>query len=144
VIFRVSDSEGSFTGKTIYLSDLVTGVNQDLKPGNEYRIYLSASEYKTRFFLNLTDIATAITDVPTGNGWFTIYAYHGILKIDVDLPAGQNGILNLYNTLGQLVFIDKIYKTGHYEINPAVKDGVYIVSFIAGNKRITKRIIILN
>lgn len=144
VIFKVSESYGYFTGIIIYLSDVVTGVNRDLKPGNEYRIYLSASEYKTRFFLNLTDKPTALTEVPEDKGWFTIYASHGILITEVDLPDGQNGIFTIFNLLGQPVFMDKIYETGHYEFNPAVKDGVYIVSFAAGNKRITERIIILN
>jgi hypothetical protein len=144
VLFKVSDSQGSFIGKTIYLSDAVTGVNQDLQPGNEYRIYLVASEYKTRFFLNLTDVATPIPDVHADNSWFSIYAYHGILKTDVDLPEGQDGILTVFNLLGQPVFTEKIYKTGHYEFNPAVKDGFYLLSFVSGDKRITERIIILN
>ncbi len=143
VIFRVSESKGSFTGKLIYLSDVVTGINQDLKPGNEYKIYLGASEYKTRFFLNFTDKETAITEIPADNGWFTVYASHGVLITDVDLPEGQTGIMTLYNILGQPVFMDKIHKSGHYEFNPALKDGVYIVRFVSGNKRITKRILIL-
>jgi len=144
VIFKVIDSKGNFAGKTIYLSDVVAGVNQDIKPGNEYRIYLSASEYKTRFFLNFTDLTTSIPGLPTDNDWFTIYTYHGILKTEVVLQEGEIGLLTISNLLGKLVFKDKIYETGHYEINPAVKDGIYIINFVSGNKRITKKIIIVN
>ncbi len=144
VIFRVSASEGSFTGKMIYLSDVVAGVNQDIKPGNEYKIYLSASEYKTRFFLNLSNVATDIPVLPADNGWFTVYAYNGILVTDVELPEGENGIMTLYNILGQPVFIEKIYKTGHYEFTPGLKNGLYIVSCVSGNKRVTEKIIITN
>lgn len=144
VIFRVSESQGDFAGKEIYFYDVLTGVNQELKPGNEYKIFLSAGEYKTRFFLKLADIETDITEVPADNDWFTVYAYHGILNVDVDLPEGENGTLTLFNIIGQAVFTDKIYETGHYEFNPGVKDGVYIVTFVAGNKRISEKIIITN
>lgn len=144
VVFKVNDAKGDFTGKLIILSDVVTGVNQDLKPGSEYKVYLNAGEYKSRFFLNLTDTQTATNEEPSDNGWFTIYANHGTLITDVELSEGHDGILTLYNILGERVYIDKVYETGHYEFNPVVKDGLYIVHFTSGNKSITEKIIIVN
>jgi hypothetical protein len=40
--------------------------------------------------------------------------------------------------------IKKYYEPGYYELNPGLKNGVYIVSFLSGTKRCSKKIFIQN
>ena len=142
VIFRIRDLEGIFSGVTIYIFDAVTATNNPLHPNNEYRVSLNAGDYNNRFFLNLSNITTDMPDFRSGVDLFTIYSSNGILKAEIDLLQGENGILTIYNLLGQAILIRKIYESGHYEFSPNIKDGIYLVNFVSMNRRVTKKIFI--
>lgn len=144
VIFRIRDIEGIFSEMGISFSDKVTGIDQDLLPDNEYSIYLVAGEYQNRFFLNLSNVSTGISDKTNDIDLFRIYSSHGTLKAEINSLPGEDGILRLYSLTGQLIFIRNIYAPGHYEFNPAINEGIYIASYISGSKRSTKKIFIQN
>jgi len=57
---------------------------------------------------------------------------------------GGYGTIRIYNLTGQILFLEKVYETGFHEFKPGVKDGIYIVSFISGTERISKKIFIKN
>ncbi len=78
----------------------------------------------------------------TGDDLFSVYSYHGILKLEIlTLPATE-GTLIISNLTGQMLLIKKYYEPGYYELNPALKNGIYIVSFISGTKKSSKKIFI--
>jgi hypothetical protein len=142
VIFRILDIEGMFSEMGISLTDNVTGIEQNLLPDNEYSIYLAAGEYQNRFFLNLSNVSTGISGKTNDDDLIRIYSSHGVIKAEINSPPGENGILKLYDLTGQVIFIRNIYAPGYYEFNPVINVGVYIVSYISGTRRSTKKIFI--
>lgn len=140
VIFKIRNLVGDLFYKTIYFSDVITGINQDLLPDIQYRVNLNAGDYQDRFFLNLSNSITSIPDLTPVGDWINIYAAHGILKAEIKLPSCENGTLTIYNLLGQALYIYKIYSPGYHEFCPLIRDGIYIVTFNSGNIRISKKI----
>lgn len=142
IIFRIRDLLVDFPYRYISILDVVTGVNQDLLNGHEYRINLKTGHYQHRFYLILSDaLKTTIDHIPGDDG-FNVYSSRGILKVEISLPITGSGILTIYNLLGQAIFQYKIPGPGSYEFDPAIKDGIYIVTFRTGNREIPKRIFI--
>jgi hypothetical protein len=144
ILIKILDIEESLSGMRIYLSDNIAGTEQDLLPDKEFSISLEIGEYLNRFFLNLSNITTPVDDNPSGNDLLNIYTYRGILKAEIKTLQGEEGTLMIYNLTGQMIFIEKVYEAGYYEFSPGIKDGIYIVSFINGTRRISKKIFIQN
>ena len=140
VTFKIAKLEGDFYYKTIFLSDIITGANQDLLSGKQYKVNLIADHYQDRFFLNLSNNITDIPDLTPIGDWINIYAFHGILKAEIRLSSFEKGTLTIYNLLGQALYIYKIYRPGYHEFYPVIGDGIYIVTFNSGDKRISKKI----
>jgi hypothetical protein len=139
-IFKIANLEGDLYYKTIYLSDIITGTNQDLLSGKQYKVNLIADHYQDRFFLNLSNSITDIPDQTSIEDWIKIYSVHGILKAEIKLPSCEDGTLKISNLLGQALFIYKIYEPGYYEFYPLMKTGFYIATFNSGNIKISKKI----
>ena len=57
---------------------------------------------------------------------------------------GNEGAVSLTNLIGQTLFMDKVYEKGHHEFVPKVKDGLYIVTYVTGKIRVSKKLIFLN
>ncbi len=145
VVFRLVDVDPSFSGMKIYLSDTIAGVEQDLLGDKEYRITLAKGEYVNRFFLNMSSRTTDINDeIKSESDMFSIYSSHGELKAEIKELIGNDGRLILSNLTGQVLFIHEVSYTGHLEFNPGLKDGIYIVTYITGTKKSSKKIPILN
>ena len=144
IIFKIRDIEEKLSETGIFFSDIVAGTEQDLLPDKEYKLYLSAGEYKNRFFLNLASVPTDIPDVLPDNELFTIYSSHGILKAEINSLPGEDGTLMIYNLTGQTIFMKRVYEPGYHEFNPGINEGIYIVSYISGTKRSSKKIFIQN
>lgn len=138
LIFKIAKLEGDFYYKAICLSDIITGTNQDLLSGRQYKVKLVAGHYQERFFLNLSNSITDMPDLISIEDWIKIYTVHGILKVEITLPSYKNGTLKIYNLLGQALFIYKIYEPGYHEFNPILKTGIYIITFDSDKKNIAK------
>jgi len=61
--------------------------------------------------------------------------------IDIDLPGGDEGTVIITNLTGKPLFSTKIFDSGHYEFDPEMKPGLYIITFINGIKRTSRKII---
>ncbi len=152
VIFRARDIEGDFTGISISLTDKVAGTEQNLLDSQEYKITLTEGEYNDRFFLNLSNKTEAIpgdiiNDVPeeiSPADNLGIYYSHGILKANILNLEGGKGTLVVCNILGQTFLINKFSGEGYHEFSQYLKDGIYITAVVTGNKRFTKKILIIN
>ena len=123
IVFRIRDLDESLSGKRIYLSDNVTGIDQDMIPDHEYKLYLGIGEYDNRFFLNFSDITTDIPEQTVTNDLFSIYSSHGMLKAEVNIVEGGKGIFKIYNLMGQVIFVEKIYEKGYHEFTTPIKRG---------------------
>jgi len=145
ILFKIRNLEGNLAEMEISISDVSAKTEHDLLSGKDYRLDLTTGLYENRFFLNFRNIGTGITD-NTGGGddLFTVYCSHGILKIKIgSLPAAE-GTLIISNLTGQLPLIKKYYEPGYYELNPGLKNGIYIISFLSGTRRSSKKVFIQN
>jgi hypothetical protein len=142
IIFRMRYSEGEFNSQSIYLFDAISGVSQLLGKGTEYKVLLNAGDYSNRFFLNFSNITTGFKKEISNSELINIYSSHGIIKAEIKLNADEVGDLYVYNLTGQIFLNRKIYESGYYEFSPGIKEGIYIVNFISGTRRISKKIYI--
>jgi hypothetical protein len=145
IVFSILNLDEALSGLRIFISDTVAGIEQDLLQNKEYRISLEKGEYLNRFFLNFSSEPTDINDdILTTSDLFTIYSSHGVLKADIKELSGNDGRLILINLTGQVLFIREVHDTGYLEFNPGLKDGIYIVSYMTGTRRSSKKIYIQN
>jgi hypothetical protein len=142
IILKLKDVEDGLAAGGVFLTDAVTGAQQDLSGGNQYSVYLSTGEYLNRFWLNFGSLTTDLPDNPLSEKMITVYNSGGIIKALVRRLAGDRSEIVISNILGQKVFSAKIYETGSYEFTPAVNRGVYIVTFISGNERFSQKLFI--
>lgn len=144
ITFKICDIDSSLSKYRVFLTDTATGLEQNLLSGQEYKVALSAGEYKGRFFLTLTDISTDISRQYSENNPFTVYQTSGLLKAVVNELSGENGTLTVYDLTGQTFLATKIYEPGQYEYSLNMKEGIYLVSLVSGRDRTTRKIFIKN
>ena len=112
--------------------------------GKDYRIDLITGQYENRFFLNFRNIGTGIPEYPEESDMFRIYSSRGILKLEINNLHGKDGTLVISNLTGQIISVSKYNAPGYYELNPGLKNGICIASFLSGAKRSSKKIYIQN
>lgn len=144
VIISIKDITGVFKYNYISVTDVVTGITQDLDNDRYYKVNLAAGNYQHRFFINFTNLKTSVSETVYDTEWFKIYSAHGILKTEIDLPECTNGLLKIYNLAGENVFVQSIRQPGYHEIIPALADGIYIVTFTSGQSRASNKLFIQN
>jgi hypothetical protein len=142
IIFKIRSLEGNLTDMEIFLSDIVAKTEHDLLSGKDYRLDLNTGIYENRFFLNFRNLGTGIPDFIAGDDLLSVYCSHGILKLKINSLPATEGTLIISSLTGQVALIKKYYEPGYYELNPGLKNGVYIVSFLSGTKRCSKKIFI--
>jgi hypothetical protein len=141
VVFKVSFISSLLPVISLYLADLTTGINQDMLSGNDYSVPLASGEYPGRFFLYLNSSPTNITDPGCNELNFKAYYSEGMVRADIDLPEGDEGMVIITNLTGNPLFNVSIFDSGHYEFGPKMKPGLYIITFSTGNHRISRKII---
>jgi len=142
IVFRVSHLDPLLPVTSIYLSDIVAGINQDLLPGKEYSLPLAAGEYSDRFFLYINSIPTEIAGVAASNNLFRIYYSERVLKADINIGDLNNGTLVITDLMGRTIFIWKIFDPGYYEFALEMYQGIYIATLVSGKERISRKIIV--
>jgi hypothetical protein len=142
IIFKIRSLEGNLEDMEISISDIAAKTEHDLLSGKDYRLDLTTGLYENRFFLNFRNLGTGIPDITPGNDLFSVYCSHGILKLKISTLPAMEGTLIISNLTGQVPLIKKYYEPGYYELSPGLKNGVYIVSFLSGTKRCSKKIFI--
>jgi len=144
IIFKIDTLEGNLEDLEIYISDRIAGIKQDFLPGKNYEVYLATGQYENRFFLEFLNLGTGVPDYSLNDDLFSIYCFNGILRLNIWTLPGAEGTLMISNITGQILIINNYYESGYYELNPRLKNGIYIVNFISGTKKSSKKIFILN
>jgi hypothetical protein len=139
VVFKVIDSDIPSLYDGIYLTDAVTNMETKLVDNADYHVDLSSGEYLNRFFLNAKSIITGIREINTDD-YFSIYMANNKLNVIIKTLSGGTGIIRIYNLTGQILSVDKVYAPGHYEFDPQLKQGMYIVSLKTGKEFRSKKI----
>jgi hypothetical protein len=145
VIIKINEITGIYLDKVIKITDLITGISINLNPDKQYKVYLPAGDYQNRFFLNLSGTNTDIPEgVLTDYFWFRAFASAGILRTEISLSGGKSGNLVISNFKGQVLFSRKVNNPGHIEFRPHSGEGIYIVTFTSGKRKISKKIFFKN
>lgn len=143
LIFSIRDIEGDVPGGSVYLYDAMNETSHNLSD-TDYRLFLNTGDYNNRFFLNFANISTLVKNLDPASQPFNVYYAQDILHAEINCLSGNKGILRLDNLMGQTVFLTTVYENGHHEFNPGLMNGVYVVSLVSGNTRISQKIIIQN
>lgn len=144
IIFKVTDIGEEIAGMDIFLIDAGNETTLKLSADAEYRVFLNEGDHNDRFFLEINPSSTGTATPEEKNNLIKIYSYGGLLIADINMTHQTTGTLSVINLAGQILFNKQIEYSGHYEFNPGLRDGIYLISFKAGRDIITKRIYIQN
>jgi hypothetical protein len=140
VEFRIRDLTGIYMTMSISLTDQSTGIITELSLMNSYRVTLPAGDYQDRFLLNLTGVKTHVEGSTYDQPAFLAYCSYGILKIKTVLYAGTDGILEVFDMTGRVLYRQRTIFTGYDEFYPGLADGLYFIRFISGGEVLTRRL----
>ena len=140
VKFRLSELDDYFMHASIYLSDTETGARHELKSDTEYTVSLEPGQYHDRFFLDITGLTTGITPAPDKDDIFKVYFSNNMLKTNIFVVEGSNGMFSVFNLTGQMIFSKKITEPGYYEFDAPRFPGIYIINYLTGVRSVSKKI----
>ena len=132
--FRIRDIENLPDGGKIYFRDRLTGANVNLLPDQNYRVTLNAGDYNDRFFLAFLKGTTGIDDPGAHDKLFTAYSVNSILKATITLVEGRRGTITVFDLAGRPIYITEVHEAGYYEFETETRQGIYIVSYLTGDK----------
>jgi hypothetical protein len=141
--FTLRDIQGDVPGGPVYLYDAMTETSHNLSD-TELKIFLATGDYNNRFFLNFANISTPVRKHDLVPLPFKVYYAQDILHAEINCLSGNRGILRIDNLTGQTVFSTTVFENGHHEFSPSLMNGIYVVSLVSGNTRISQKIIIQN
>ena len=141
ISFTIKDFENLLPGMKVYLHDAATGINQDLLQEPEYKTYLEAGEYSTRFSIKLLDGTSDLSEIDMTD-FFNVYSSNGILEANIGYLGGNDGVLFLFDVAGRKLFTKKVFEKGRYEFDPRVSKGIYIATLVSGKVVKTQKILI--
>ncbi len=145
IVFGINEIGTDLSCERVSITDLASGKEKDLLNGGVYRVFLTAGEYPDRFILNLSATVTAIPETGTSNNIFSVYTYHGIIRMNLNLDVQHaDNILTISSLTGQVMVVRKDLQTGYHEFDSGLRDGFYIVTFTTGNYRVSRKILIKN
>lgn len=137
VIFNLRNLENWPAGLNLYLTDALTGSNQDLRLNPVYMVNLKKGKVENRFSLR----AVASKDkVDANDDVYSIFGDNGALFLRIKLMNEQSGYLMISNTLGQVISRKKIDGNGIYQLDQLVPNVVYIVSFLTSKGTHTTKV----
>jgi len=137
VIFNLRDLENWPAGLNLYLTDALTGTNQDLHRNPVYTVNLKKGVIENRFSLR----AVASTDrTGTDGDVYAIFGANGALFLRIKLMDELPGYMMISNTLGQVISRKKIDGNGVYQLDQLTPNIVYLVSFITSKGTHTTKV----
>lgn len=141
VSIGVSQISPELENLDFYFVDRETGIELEVTPGMDYKIYLAAGEYLNRFYLNLSGVSTRISKPKTDQDVLKAWYSGDVLNVQVHHLNGVEGFLRIFNLSGQQMFVNKIEEPGHYELSPGLSDGIFILSLDSGGVRASRKIV---
>ncbi|TWF45701.1 hypothetical protein FHW36_1011632 [Chitinophaga polysaccharea] len=130
-------------GLHIYLKDETVGKTVELLQDAKYRVYLEAGSYDRRFSLVFRKGGEVVSPAsePVFRAYFngkTLYGYF-------DKVTGEKCHITISNLLGQVVWSKEVVGNGQqHVIGKQYSSGIYIVSFHANDKVVSRKVFIVN
>jgi hypothetical protein len=142
--FRIIDLDAYFDEMDIVLHDNLTDTRQSLKDDSLYSLNLDAGEYHGRFYLEILSMTTGIEDPVSQDELFDVYSSNKLLKTNIYVVKGNEGILSVFNITGQLVYKQVIRQPGYYEYRAPSHRGIYIINYRTVDRTSSRKIFIAN
>lgn len=142
IIFSLKDADSFFSNYNICIYDAVSGNTKRLFEDNNYLVNLDAGEYHNRFFLDITSMATDITETNFYNGLFRAYVDEEKLKVDIYKNPESRAYLTILNINGQMIRQFPVMSEGHSEYHLSIGKGIYIVTYNSGRELESHKIFI--
>jgi hypothetical protein len=139
VTFNLRNLENWPAHLNLYLTDAVTGINQDLQRNAVYTADLKKGKTENRFSLRCT--ASELNASANGD-IYVIYGSSGQLFLKIKLLNEQRGQLIISNIMGQVISRRAIEGNGDYPLGQLTPNVVYLVSFLTPKGTHTKKILI--
>ncbi|TCC96935.1 beta strand repeat-containing protein [Pedobacter hiemivivus] len=139
ITFNLRNLENWPANLNLYLTDAVTGANQDLQRNPIYTVSLKKGTIENRFSLRCTAKNGANE---TDGDIYTIYGSGGTMYVKIRLLTAQRGQLIISNIMGQVISRRQIEGNGEYPLTGLAPDVVYVVSFITPRGTHSKKILI--
>nr|WP_247679801.1 T9SS type A sorting domain-containing protein [Chitinophaga polysaccharea] len=130
-------------GLHIYLKDETAGKTVELLPDSKYRIYLDGGNYDRRFSLVFRKSGEVISPAlePVFRAYFTGKTLYGYF----DKVTGEKCHITIANLLGQVLWSKEVVGNGQqHVIGKQYSSGIYIVSFHANDKVVSRKVFIVN
>ncbi|WP_436489085.1 ice-binding family protein [Chitinophaga sp. ARDCPP14] len=143
ITFNAVDIERFPAGRHIYLYDMKTGVRQDLQRQPQYRLYLDAGEYESRFFLGFQ--GKPPVDPVSAGGTFYAYSLGRMLYAVIVEMSVEKYEATVTNLAGKIVVRRQLFGNGHHELGSQFSNGIYIVTFYTRQQKVfTQKVFIGN
>ena len=143
ISFNAKDIKGIPAGMHIYLVDKTAGINHDLQKDAVYRLFLPASDYENRFFLQFSTKEDPVGGNPSGGTEsFGAYSTGGRLMINPQLEAGEKANITVMNTTGQVIYRQEVTGKTYQPVPASFASAVYIVHLSGPSKNQSKKIFI--
>ncbi|MBO9730339.1 MAG: hypothetical protein J7623_16990 [Chitinophaga sp.] len=127
----------------IYLKDEAAGKTLELQEATKYRIYLDAGTYDHRFSLVFRKEGSVTA--PEVTPVFKAYSIGKTLYGYFDKVPDEKCRITVSNVLGQVLWRQDVSGNGRqHVIGDQYASGIYIVSFLANEKVVAKKVFIVN
>jgi hypothetical protein len=126
----------SFENRIIYLTDLLTGLRQDLRQNPVYAFNATTGDDASRFKLSFATVG--IAEQPGLN--IGVYAANG--EIRLQLPEAMRGTVNVASLSGQILLSRNFSASGEFGILTQLPAGIYLVTVVTDQGIATRKVFI--
>lgn len=126
----------------IYLRDNVAGVYHNLRPGDEYKAFLSSGIHNERF--SVVTSQKDLRHIPSENEYYYSYSSGGSVFVFLKTPMESEVDVSLIDLTGNEVWGGILYGNGYHEFNVNVVTGLYIINLQSEYGSYTKKLMLLN
>jgi hypothetical protein len=124
----------------IFLWDKQADKMIDLRANPQYTFLHDPYDDNMRFELLLLNSAVSVEDIAASSVNILIYYSDNRLNLNIPAEVGDNPMVNVFNTSGQLVY-SAAAKTGSSSITlPGISRGIYMVQVIGNGHSATEKV----
>ena len=140
IIFSLKDFENIPENLNVFLIDQKRKASINLKKV-DYKIFVSKGKFNSRFLLSFSSLENLspenIIEAP-----FILKSGNQKISVKMNLLEDIHGTLRISTVNGKLIDLIQVKDDMEITIDGIKSNGVYLVTFISGNKQYTKKVIV--
>ncbi|MCM8570151.1 T9SS type A sorting domain-containing protein [Gramella jeungdoensis] len=123
----------------IYLIDEEKATYVNLNE-EDYKFHTGKAEYDSRFYLSFS--TAGLPEIEIFQEPFSLMNTGQEIGIKMNLQEKESGLLMICNIAGQLIDVRKVQGKEDINIQGIKSNGVYMVSYISGNRKFSKKVLV--